>query len=296
MYNSYKFFILHCFRVLSFLSRNRGMGKLIRYKITNFHYFWRIKNHTLMGKSGIKLFTVPNLITLLNLLCGSISVILVLQNYVLFAAILIFAAGVLDFLDGFAARLLKSYSDLGKSLDSLADMVSFGLAPSVIMYQLLFESLKINQPDLTLQNAGPLEIVILFSAFFITLFSGLRLAKFNIDERQSDSFIGVPTPANAFFIASIPFIILNFPAAENWILKIYVLLPLTFILSFLLVSEIPLISLKFKSFKFSDNKPRYFLVIISVLFIVILKLSAFPLIFIGYLTISVINNMVKTLH
>lgn len=249
-----------------------------------------------MGKSGIKLFTVPNLITLLNLLCGSISVILVLQNYVLLAAILIFAAGVLDFFDGFAARLLKSYSELGKSLDSLADMVSFGLAPSVIMYQLLFESLKINHPDLTLQNAGALEIVILFSAFFIALFSGLRLAKFNIDERQSDSFIGVPTPANAFFIASIPFIILNFPAAENWILKIYVLLPLTFILSFLLVSEIPLISLKFKSFKFSNNKPRYFLVIISVLFIAFFKLSAFPLIFIGYLTISVINNMVKTLH
>lgn len=242
-----------------------------------------------MNTTNHRIFTIPNVITLLNLLTGCISIVCVFNNKLIAGAILVFVAGLFDFLDGLAARLFKSYSELGKQLDSLADVVSFGVAPSVVLYQLLLVSFyTVNEQDI--KHAGILEVLIIHSAFLIALFSALRLAKFNIDNRQSDSFIGVPTPANAFLIASLPFILKDYPVISSYIIQPYILLPLVVLLSWLLISEIPLISLKFSNYKWNTNKYRYVLLAISGILIAIFQISAFPLIFILYIIISIIEN------
>lgn len=209
------------------------------------------------------------------------------------AASLIFVAGVFDFFDGFAARALKAYSEMGKSLDSLADQVSFGLAPSVILYQIMIMAVIRLNPAYTFENASFLEYTVTFSTFLIAAFSALRLAKFNIDERQTSSFIGVPTPANAFLIASFPFIITNSEAGKEVLLNIYVLIPLIVFLSLLLTSEIPMLSLKIKTMKWEDNKALFVLLGVSVVLFIILKVNAVPFIFCTYLITSVVDNFLK---
>lgn len=245
-----------------------------------------------MNEQKIKIFSIPNLITLINLLCGCLSIVFAFNNLLVPAALLIFAAGIFDFMDGFAARLLKTYSEIGKQLDSLADMVSFGVAPSVIIFKLLEWTILTNYSDTQLQS--PLFTVALPGlAFILALFSALRLAKFNIDSRQSDSFIGVPTPAAAFLIASFPFIIRDYPNFQHAILNIYVLLAVTLVLSFLLISEIPLISLKFKNFSLKANKSRYILLTTSIVLLILFHISAFPIIFILYLIISLTKPYIQ---
>jgi CDP-diacylglycerol--serine O-phosphatidyltransferase len=195
--------------------------------------------------------------------------------------------GVFDFFDGLVARLLKAYSEIGKQLDSLADFVTFGIAPSVLMYHLMETTLKLQDATFSFDHASLGQKILLFSSFLIAIFSALRLAKFNIDPRQSNSFIGVPTPANAFFIASLVLLLFHQPALSVLFLNVWFLLPLYLILSFLLVAELPMISLKFKNLKFADNKERYLLVIVSALILIFFRLDAYPLIFIAYLIISV---------
>jgi CDP-diacylglycerol---serine O-phosphatidyltransferase len=243
-----------------------------------------------MNTKQIKIFSIPNIITLLNLLSGCLAIIYAFYGNLIIASLLIFAAGIFDFLDGMAARLLKSYSELGKQLDSLSDGVSFGVAPSIIIFYYYQQIFKQCNPDFNFFNANFLQQLLLISAFIIALFSALRLAKFNIDERQSDSFIGVPTPANAFFIASLPFVIEKFPALEQYIISAYCLLPMTIILSVLLISEIPLISLKFKNIHFTENKLRYIFLGASLLLLLIFQIAAFPVIFIAYILISIIGQ------
>jgi CDP-diacylglycerol--serine O-phosphatidyltransferase len=242
----------------------------------------------------IRIFTIPNIITLLNLLSGCIAIILAFHGDLISASLLIFLAGIFDFFDGLAARLLKSYSELGKQLDSLADVVSFGVAPSLILYGLYVKGYTISNPDFTFIGSGLLHQSIIISSFIIALFSALRLAKFNIDERQSDSFIGVPTPINGFVIASLPFIIKQFPLLKDIILAPYFLLPLSILLSLLLISEIPLISLKFKNLKFEGNQKRFIFMGLSVLLLVFFQIAAFPLIFVIYLLVSF--NFKKTIN
>jgi CDP-diacylglycerol--serine O-phosphatidyltransferase len=237
----------------------------------------------------MKIFTIPNGITLLNLLSGCLSVVYAFNDQLIPAAILIFVAGVFDFFDGFIARLLNAYSEIGKQLDSLADIVSFGFAPSVILFKLIEWSILNNYPNFEM-NHPILNSVFPGLAFLITLFSALRLAKFNIDERQSDSFIGVPTPATGFLIASFPFIIVNYPKLHAYLLNVNVLFPIIIILSYLLISEIPLISLKFKNFGFKGNKSRYTLLIASLVLLILFKISAFPIIFCLYLIISAVDR------
>src|SRR3989339_1304247 len=146
---------------------------------------------------------IPNTITLVNLFCGILAVIFGIKGWLHFSVYLIITAAIFDFCDGFAARLLKAYSPMGKELDSLADMVSFGVLPSVIVYILLKQSLGIYQFSFDLSIKA---ILVLLFPFIIAVFSGLRLAKFNIDERQTESFVGLPTPANAIFLCSLPLI------------------------------------------------------------------------------------------
>ncbi|HEX2934203.1 MAG TPA: CDP-diacylglycerol--serine O-phosphatidyltransferase [Bacteroidales bacterium] len=245
-----------------------------------------------MNDQKIKIFSIPNFITLINLLCGCLSIVFAFNNLLIPAALLIFAAGIFDFLDGFAARLLKTYSDIGKQLDSLADVVSFGVAPSVIVFKLLEWTVLTKYNDVQLQN--PLFTIALPGlAFILALFSALRLAKFNIDSRQSDSFIGVPTPAAAFLVASFPFIVRDYPNFQHIILNEYVLLIVVIVLSVLLISEIPLISLKFKNFNPVNNKSRYLLLTTSIVLLILFHISAFPIIFILYLIISVIDPLIQ---
>jgi CDP-diacylglycerol--serine O-phosphatidyltransferase len=236
---------------------------------------------------------IPNLITSLNLLTGCISIVFTFQDRVILASIFIFIAGVLDFFDGVAARLLHAYSDIGKMLDSLADVVSFGVAPSIILFNYLNVSIHPGISGFNYESTNWIEYLIPCTAFLIAIFSALRLAKFNIDERQTNIFIGLPTPANAFLIASLPFILKDNVLMQGFMLKIYFLVPMIFVLSFLLVSEIPMISLKFKNLTYRDNKSRFILIFSSLILAIFLRFTAVPLIFILYLVISLIDNPLK---
>lgn len=196
-----------------------------------------------------------------------------------YATYLIWAAAIFDFLDGFLARILNAFSAIGKELDSLADMVTFGVLPSMILFYLLSQSSS--------------NIYLPFISFLIAVFSALRLAKFNIDIRQVSTFIGLPTPANALFISSLPVIIaLNYMELNNFILNPYTLISITLIFSFLLVAELPLFSLKFKNFKWIGNEIRYLFLAISILLLIFFKIVAIPLVILLYILLSIIEKFI----
>lgn len=226
---------------------------------------------------------IPNALTCGNLLCGCIGVVEAFHNNLLLSCVLIGVALIFDFLDGFIARLLKVTSPIGRDLDSLADMVTFGLLPSIIMYQLLMQSI----PDL-------FGIWKAYPAFIIAIFSAIRLAKFNNDPRQSDSFIGVPTPANAMLIASLPLIVHT--ESEMWkniIINTNNLLILSVVMSYALVMELPLIALKFKNFGWKGNEARFILIGAVVVLLATLKFLAIPAILVVYVLLSIAVNVRK---
>ncbi len=221
---------------------------------------------------------IPNLFTCLNLLCGSVGVILVLQNQDLKSgAYLIWLAGLFDFLDGFAARALRVKSEIGKELDSLADMVTFGLLPGIMIFAMIQ----------SVSNNSWLP----YSGLIIPVFSALRLAKFNIDVRQTDQFIGLPTPANALLISSLPFII---SSEKSWLTDIlplpYLLSVISLVFSVLMVSEIRLMALKFTGFQWTANKMKYIFILISIISLILFRVKAFPLVIISYILLSIVNN------
>lgn len=222
---------------------------------------------------------IPNALTCGNVVAGSIGVIFCFEGELYQAALCMLIGATFDFFDGFAARMLKVSSPMGKELDSLADMVSFGLLPGLVVYKML-------QPISS-------EWWLPYIAMMIPAFSALRLAKFNIDTRQSDSFIGVPTPANALLIGSLPVIVLYHPEYAELVQRVEVLIPITVIMSFLLVAELPLLALKFKNFSFKDNKFRFVLIITSLLLIFFLKTLAVPCIVVFYIILSIINTQVE---
>ena len=234
---------------------------------------------------------IPNFITLLNLLSGCIAIVLIFDDQLVIASYLIGLAAIFDFLDGFIARLLKAQSPIGKDLDSLADVISFGLVPGLILFKLIGYSSGISV------NSGIITFFA-FIAFLVPLFSALRLAKFNNDKRQTEQFIGLPTPANAILIASFPLILVQQSTLIGIdILSIQVLfqstiflIVITILLSYLLVAEISLLSLKFKSFDWKDNKERFSFLIISIIALILLYYSAIPLIIVLYIFISIIQK------
>jgi CDP-diacylglycerol---serine O-phosphatidyltransferase len=232
---------------------------------------------------------IPNAITVLNLISGLVSITMVMQNSLVWAAVFIFIAAVFDYLDGTTARLLKSYSELGKQLDSLADLVSFGVAPGMILYQLL--SLHCSNGCNILERWN----VIPFLALLIPVCSALRLAKFNIDTRQSVNFIGLPTPANAIFFASIPLILLVQSHIHTFIQLDFlvalfsnprVLAALIVFFSYLLVSDFHIFSMKFKSMTWKGNEHRFILIILSLILLFVFSISAIPLVILAYLVLS----------
>ncbi|MDP4226684.1 MAG: CDP-diacylglycerol--serine O-phosphatidyltransferase [Bacteroidota bacterium] len=237
--------------------------------------------------------SLPNFVTILSLLSGSIATVLAFQDNLIAAACFIFAAAVFDFMDGMVARALKAYSPMGKELDSLSDVISFGMAPAAILFRILLMSLVKRDSSFNYETADALHLVILFSPFLITAFSALRLAKFNIDERQTSSFIGLPTPASAIFIASLALILIGKTDSylHSVILNPGVLLGIIVVLCALLVAEIPMFSLKIKSLRFADNRLRYFFLLIAVLALIFFNLYAIPFVIIFYVILSIINDI-----
>ena len=233
---------------------------------------------------------IPNLITLINLFCGCIAVVFVAKaietgdssNFEM--AFYFVCLGIFfDFFDGFFARLFKVSSPLGLQLDSLADMVTSGVAPGFVMYSLFLNSAH----ELGTNPAIP------FLGFIVTLGSCYRLANFNIDTRQTDSFIGLPTPANSLFILSLP-LVLKF-SDSLLMLEIltnqWVLLVITLCSAYILNAEIPLFSLKVKKFNLKDNALQVIFLLVSIVLVVLLQYIAIPLIVIFYVLLSIVNNL-----
>ncbi|MDX5347545.1 MAG: CDP-diacylglycerol--serine O-phosphatidyltransferase [Hymenobacteraceae bacterium] len=228
---------------------------------------------------------IPNAITCLNLLCGCLAIYFVFKDNAVWAAYLVGIAAVFDFLDGMVARLLHAYSEIGKQLDSLADMVSFGVVPGAIMFSLMARSQGVQASEVELS-----EMLFPFAAFLITVFSALRLAKFNIDTRQTTSFIGLPTPACTIFVSSLVLILANDGFnLSGYILNQWVLLGLTVVLSYLLVAELPLFALKFKSLNWRDNSIRFIFLFLAVVFVAVLNFAAVPLIIVTYILLSLLK-------
>jgi len=227
---------------------------------------------------------IPNLFTLSNLFCGSIAVFFAVNDILITAAYFVFAGLVFDFFDGFVARLLKVQSSVGKELDSLADVVTFGLVPGVVLVQLLYDAINSASGD-SVYTAATIREGVYFPllGLVVTLSSAYRLARFNLDTRQSQSFIGLPTPANALAIVTLPFIPFYGEYLNQWLLAGLVLLS-----SFLLNSNLPLFALKFKSYNFKENGLQYVFLLLGGLLLVFFKLSAVPLIILLYVVLSIL--------
>ncbi len=216
---------------------------------------------------------IPNTITCANLFSGCIGVVFAFKGELEITAYFVLLSGIFDFFDGMVARLLNVKSAIGKELDSLADMVSFGFLPGVVMFQLL-------------KMGDYQQEYIPYLGFIITVFSALRLAKFNIDERQTEDFIGLNTPMNTLFIVSLPFIAKDYPLVIG---STILLLGVVFITSFLLVSEIKIFSMKLSDVSWANNKMKYLFLILSAALIVILKFTAVPFILVLYIGLSILH-------
>lgn len=224
---------------------------------------------------------IPNALTSCNLFCGCVAIVLVLNGNLEAGAWLTLLAAVFDFADGMAARLLKSHSDIGKELDSLADCITFGVLPGTILYSLLLKSTNVEWLP--------------FAGFIISIFSALRLAKFNVDTRQTSSFLGLPTPANALFINFLPLFLLKMPDSfvAQWLGQVPVLLAITVVFSGLLVSEIPLFSLKFKSLAWQANRVAYVFLLGAVLLVAVGGYLAVPAVIVWYIVWSIVSGLIR---
>ncbi|CAD0008445.1 MULTISPECIES: CDP-alcohol phosphatidyltransferase family protein [Flavobacterium] len=227
---------------------------------------------------------IPNLITLINLFCGCIAVVFVSEQNYEMAFYMVCLGIFFDFFDGFFARLFKVSSPLGLQLDSLADMVTSGVVPGYVMYSLFVKS------------AHPHDVIasafIPFLGFIVTLGSCYRLANFNIDIRQTDSFIGLPTPANALFILSLPLVIEHSDSLMVFeiLTNHWVLLGIVLCSAYILNAEVPLFSLKIKKFNFKDNALQIVFLLVSIVLVLVIHYIAIPLIIIFYVLLSVVNN------
>lgn len=224
---------------------------------------------------------IPNTITSCNLFCGCIASYWAFQGNYKLALLFIILGAVFDFFDGMTARLLHVSSPIGKELDSLADDVTFGLAPAATVFSLFKE---VHYPAFL----APIADIMPYAAFLIAVFSALRLAKFNLDERQTSSFIGMPTPANALFWGSLTVGAHDFLTSTSFN-AIYLLI-LVIIMSLLLVAELPMFSLKFKNLSWQQNKVSYIFLIVSIPLLIIFQLSGFAAVILWYIVLSVLTR------
>jgi CDP-diacylglycerol--serine O-phosphatidyltransferase len=264
---------------------------------------------------------IPNAMTCGNLLCGCLGLLFTASFRLDLAFYMICIAAVLDFFDGFTARILKVSSPIGKDLDSLADMVTFGVLPGFVMYKMIalvllnfqtglaidtFTLFQVSEQTLVqLRNLrlGMPEILLPFLAMLIPVFSAIRLAKFNNDKRQTNSFIGVPTPANALLIGSLGLLLYlevkhEAEVENNYYLffNLYTLVILTVVMSYLLIAEIPLFALKFKNFGWRTNRLRYTFLISSLALLILFQFTAIPFIIFLYVFLSFVNNVMQRIR
>lgn len=225
---------------------------------------------------------IPNTITCCNLLSGCFSILFSFSGMPVAAAIMIFAAGLFDFFDGFTARLLKVHSPIGGDLDSLSDVVSFGVAPGFIMYQLLSEGM--------VEPIWPLGEVSLFAcfAFLLPMFSAVRLAKFNVDDRQTTSFIGLPTPPMAIFMASLPLAFWQLGILGQPVLNPYLALGIVLLFSFMMVCNRPFFSFKMKKATWKGNEVKWIFLIVAVAGFAVFRFVALPFILLLYVLLSLL--------
>lgn len=301
-------------------------------KINTYSFVLQESDHKIVGFIIFaSMFNLANLITGSNMLCGFIAIVLALAGRIDIAPLFIFLGAVLDFFDGFVARKIGVSGAMGKQLDSLADVITFGVAPGVIMLVMIiigvdFEPLVKANEFISNHNINSINIkttyipkqltdwmkalfydepnyfdasikFLPFVAMIIPFLSMFRLAKFNIDERQTDRFHGLPTPLNTMFFMFFPlYFSLN---VDNWahqgkfihlIFDCYTIAGITVVMSLMMITDIPLIALKFKNFSWKDNKFRYLLVGKSLIIILIFQLWAIPIIVILYLILSIIDN------
>lgn len=230
---------------------------------------------------------IPNLLTCMNILSGCIACVMAFNGNYLWVVIWVITGALFDFFDGFSARMLKAYSPIGKDLDSLADMVTFGLAPAILVFRLLSDS-----PVLSSLNYPGVEYIP-YVSFMLVIFSGLRLAKFNIDERQSTSFIGLPTPANALFWISLCYGI-SIRETSIQVMSFYPIIVLVILFSLLLPAEIPMFSLKANNLRLKDNKLRYILILFMIVAISCWGILGISIGIVFYIFISIITAKFST--
>lgn len=266
------------------------------------------------------MFNLPNLFTAANLLCGITSILMAFSGRLDWACYFIYFAALFDFFDGFLARKLKISSELGKQLDSLADMVTFGVAPGILAFVMLclfFMPAEIllvgmnftqgNMPEnlliqksifqtLDYSNGFQFAHLVPFAGLIIPFFSLFRLAKFNIDTRQSESFIGLPTPANTIFFTAFPLLYLSALRSRDpdaiifEVLRPEFFIPIILVMSLLLIAELPLFALKFKDFSWKNNQVRFVFLAMCAVLIPLLFAWSLPIIIILYLLLSVVEN------
>jgi CDP-diacylglycerol--serine O-phosphatidyltransferase len=218
---------------------------------------------------------IPNFLTCCNLLCGCVGIVYCLENRSIPAAYFVWAAATFDFFDGFAARMLKVTSPIGKELDSLADMISFGLLPALVMYKMIGSASEIDWLP--------------YVAFLIAVCSALRLAIFNVDETQHDSFKGLNTPANTLFITSLPFL----PASFDWVQTQEVLVIITIIFSLLMISRLDILAFKFKDFSWKNNKVRFTFLVVALVLVILLNKAGLPFVILLYILFSLVSKALK---
>jgi len=243
---------------------------------------------------------IPNLITLLNLLSGTIAVYFAVKEQLVLAAFFVFLGIFFDFFDGFSARLLNVQGELGKQLDSLADVVTSGVVPGIVLFQLITKSLSKEKwnigmnliTDITNRNKFDTTFFISIIGLLFTLGAAYRLAKFNIDERQTSSFIGLPTPAATLVVLSLPLILAysNNEIANLLIGNLWFLIGLTVLLCYFMNAEIPLFSLKFKDYSWKNNRVKFSFIAITAITCILLKFIAIPIVIVFYVILSLVDT------
>lgn len=225
---------------------------------------------------------LPNFLTLLNLISGSVGTILALKGYLTYAAFCIWLGAFFDFFDGLVARLLKAYSPLGQQLDSLADLVTFGCLPASIIYELL--------------SAQTASCYLPFMALFITCCAALRLARFNIDTKQNHEFTGLPVPAHGLFISTLPWIITadEYAWLTSFLTQPHTLIGLVILTSYLLIAPIQLMAFKFATYAWYPNRYKYGFLLTATLLVLLLRAEGLALSIVLYVLVSITSRLKKT--
>lgn len=221
---------------------------------------------------------IPNFFTSLNLFFGCLAIVEISQGKLDYVIYYTFLSGIADFFDGFAARWLNATSNIGKDLDSLADMVSFSVVPAFLMYKMIESNTELSYVP--------------YIAFIVAVFSALRLAKFNNDTRQSDSFHGLPVPANALFLCALPLYVEQ-GLFSDYLTNPYILVFIAVVMGSLLITDVKLIALKFKNFNWKGNEARYILILVSLIALVTYQLIALPFVITFYFLMSMLVNKIS---